>query len=150
MFCAVRTDGFAVPVQSWALPRVVASRLGTDGPVGNIDSAECASGYLAVHQALRNIAADCCSFAVVGSVVIYVESALTQLGPEWQSMLMQPSVVMRPFDSQASGSVPAEACCALILGQANKSHLALVGWAANNTSPLDSHAGPQKLLKSPY
>ena len=94
VFTAADTSLFAVPLMSFAVPRILASALSADTQqLGNIDAA-CSSGYLAVQRGAEQISSGQCQAAVVTGVQLL-------LMPRYQSDITSQSGVMRPLDVSA-------------------------------------------------
>ena len=94
VFTAADASLFAVPLTSFAVPRILASALSADTQqLGNIDAA-CSSGYLTVQRGAEQISNGQCEAAVVAGVQLL-------LMPRYQSDITSKNGVMRPLDVSA-------------------------------------------------
>ena len=137
VFTAAPGGSISDCVPASMLPRAVAASLKAEGPLLNVD-ALCSSSYLALDKAVCSLKATLCDSVVIGSMQLLQGVSMAQIDEQLPNMLSK-KCLMRPFDTQADGTVLGEGSAAVLLERSASpkySHANVVASTTNSVSPL--------------
>ena len=111
VFTACAVMDFSSPCSPYLVSRLVAKELGFDGPHANTEHT-CSSGYMSICKGSDTIVNGICDTAIVSgaSLMLQTTGFVAERLPFLSSSLM-----MRPLDMNADGTIFGEGCAALVL-----------------------------------